>query len=422
MFKRIAEFLFLIGCLLLFSFNDFPLFIGLIPPLDAAVRDASFPFFILAAFFSGLTILLDSNKKFMRKREIYFFLMVCFFISLSMVVNYTFNDEVCNSKFCSSQKIFSSGLSTIIRFLMLMLFIPIIRNIDFAVLIIYMKIGFIISTVYVFIEIIDRVIPFYFSSNSLGLIDIIQPYFHDRLDYDLYRTRGFSFEPSFLALYLITVLPFLIASNSRGLLFLWFSCFISTASLTACLGLTVFLFFYNNIKMKILILTFIVFLLSILLLTFESAEIISTITRVGSWVSAINGILYNPFGVGPSMSGFWVSQYYPDFFNISFESEKWREVAANEFAAPTFASILTFIFDFGIPLFLFIIIFLVKNKYWNRLKHSKLAVSACLSLLAASFGMNTYAYWGYWIFFAILLAGKWPEIDRLHFINHYHKK
>jgi hypothetical protein len=175
--------------------------------------------------------------------------------------------------------------------------------------------------------------------------------------------------------------------------------------------------------MKILILTFIVFLLSILLLTLKSAEIISTITRVGSWVSAINGILYNPFfGVGPSMSGFWVSQYYPDFFNISFESEKWREVAANEFAAPTFASILTFIFDFGIPLFLFIIIFLVKNKYWNRLKHSKLAVSACLSLLAASFGMNTYAYWGYWIFLAILLAGKWPEIDRHHFINHYHKK
>jgi hypothetical protein len=418
MYKKIAEFFFLIGCIFLFSFNDFPLFIGLIPPLDAAVRDASFPFFILATFFSGLTIIIENNKKILRKSEIHFYLTVCLFILLSMIVNYTFYEEVCNSNFCSSQKIFASGLSTIIRFLMLILLIPIIRNIDFSVLIIYMKIGFIISTVYVFIEIVDRVIPFYFRSNSLGLIDLIQPYFHDRLDYDLYRTRGFAFEPSFLALYLITVLPFLIAANSRILLLLWFICFISSASLTAFLGLSVFLFYYNHGKFKIFILIFFLALISILLFNFESNDMISTITRVGSWVSAIKGIFYNPFfGVGPSMSGFWVSQYYPKFFDISFESDKWREVAANHFAAPTFASILTFIFDFGIPLFLFIIIFLMKNKYWNSLKQSKLAVSACLSLLAASFGMNTYAYWGYWVFLAILFAGKWPEIDRLHFIN-----
>lgn len=423
MLKRLAQFFFLTGCLLLFSFNDFPLFIGLIPPLDAAVRDASFPFFILATSFSTIIILLEYNSKIIRRIEIKFFLIVCSFILLSVIINIVFYDEICNSSICSSQKIISSGLSTIIRFLMLILFIPIIRSIDLSVLVIYIKIGFIISTFYVFTEIIDRVIPFYFNSTSFGLIDSIQPYFHDRLDYDLYRTRGFAFEPSFFALYLITVLPFLIASNSNFLLLLWVLCFISSASLTAVLGLSVFIIFYKDIKYKYIILISMFFLFLLFLFTYERTEMISSITRVGSWMAAIKGILYNPFfGVGPSMSGFWVSQYYPDFFDISFESDKWREVATSEFAAPTFASILTFIFDFGIPLFLFIIIFLVKNKYLINLKHSKLAVSACLSLLAASFGMNTYAYWGYWVFLAILLAGKWPEIDKLQLLNHNTKK
>ena len=340
-----------------------------------------------------------------------------------MLINVFFYDEICNLDFCSTQRILGSSFSTIARFLILILFIPIISNINFLKLLKYMKIGFIISSLYIVIEIFDRVTPYYFDFDGLGIIDIIQPYFHHRLDYDYNRTRGFAFEPSFQALYLITALPFLVVINSRILLVIWFLCFYSTLSLTAVLGFVIFIYFYygfnnkrNNILLLLIVLSF--FILVYFLFTYIDYPMTSSITRVGSWVAALKAIAHNPFfGVGASMSGYWVSQYYPDFFNLSFESGRWRDVGLIDFSAPTFASILTFILDFGIPLFIFIIFFLFKNDFLRDIKNSKLATAACYSLIAASFGINTYAFWGYWFFLTITLARKWPELDRIHLLN-----
>ncbi len=399
-------------------FNDFPLLSGYLPSL----ADLSTFFFLLAALFFVF-------ESFVHKRYIkitYFeFVFVLFLISyvwLTVLWNLSKSGSVCGLSICGVERMITSGLSMTARLSLLLVLISLVRAEGMARVSVFIRIGFYLSFCYVLLELIDLCVPFYLGYPELGFHNLIEGYFHLRpIDYIPNRTRGLAFEPSFQGVFLIICLPFLVADHnckrsSRNIK-AWMVCILSTASVAAIFSAIFFYIAYKFNGRKYLIFSILIIIISIVALIgyislIDITSLTSTLSRTGSWVGGFIGTIENfSFGVGPGMSGYWVTNYYPDFFFYSVEAWGWYLQGRDFLQAPTFASLFTFSLDYGVLFCLLIFACLYFKGILHATLRSPIGRASILSLFIASFALSSYQVWGYFLFLAITISRGWGQLD-----------
>jgi hypothetical protein len=230
------------------------------------------------------------------------------------------------------------------------------------------------------------------------------------------RIRGFSNEPSYMAvpvIFLVTIL--LIDKNINNvwryfLLLLLFAVSAVSLSKNLLIGLVVLSllhgFYYRKaIPYMILLVSVFIFIFYInieenigIRLQYESHGIdYSTVTRVGSWVAAWEGFLDYPiFGRGLGLAGKFIVDYYPKWFYLSPEASKW--VAASEnIAAPVFSNLFRLLFEMGamgvIILFIIIYGFTRKSNDRSLLSHDNILIITGYILSYCMVDVLTYWPW-----------------------------
>ena len=344
---------------------------------------------------------------------------------------------ICGEVGCGLERMISSGLSMSARLGLLLVFIQLIKIEDINRISIYIRIGFYLSLMYVALELIDSYLPYYFNYSGFGILDHIEGYFHLRENnFGGNRTRGLAFEPGYQAVFLIVCLPFLLADpknrrRTRNIL-AWGICLVSTAAAAGLLAAVIYFIFYK-LNTRKAVLTMGALIISIVLFGYVvylydyinyfdiyGTGFTSTITRTASWVAGCLATLDNfTFGVGPGMSGYWVTAYYPDFFSISPEMQSWYDLGRTKFEAPTFASLLTFMLEYGFVSCFIVIGYLFNQGYLQDALRSRIGRASIIALFIVSFGLSGYLVWGYWLFLAITLARGWNRLDILSGSNLY---
>lgn len=425
--KHFSVYFFLLGCAALPFFNDFPLFAKIVP----SFRDLPTVFFIL----SGLMLLLESaldtsciNKN---RTDFYFVMGFVVFIWGSVIWNYNSSSQICGEKMCGAQRLVSSAISLTAKMILLLFFIKIVKNIGIYNISKFVRFGFYLSFSYVLAELVLLVIPYYLDYESFALFGLIENYFHIREnDYGGGRTRGLSFEPSYQAVYLIICLPFLLADKKirrrKINIFAWTVCLLSSLATTGLVAAIFFIIFFNyqGRKLFFIIISAVIFIIIFcywvvsfdLLQLFDiyGTNFASSIIRSGSWVAGFYAILNNPiFGTGPGMSGYWLVDYYPDFFYLSDSAYSWYELGKSNFDAPTFSSAVTFLLEYGLILPVIAAGYLFKKGMLQAAFQSKTGRASLVSIFVVSFGIAGFQIWGYFLFLAITLAKRWEQFDVL---------
>jgi hypothetical protein len=234
------------------------------------------------------------------------------------------------------------------------------------------------------------------------------------------RIRGFSNEPSYMAvpvMFLVTVL--LIdkkINNSWRYILLLLMVSVSAVSLSKNLliGLIVLLLIHGLYYRKVMpfmvfgVLFFmILFYMNIqqnigIRLQYESHGIdFSTLTRVGSWVAAWNGFLDYPlFGRGFGLAGRFIIDYYPKWFYLSPEADKWIAAAGN-MATPVFSNFFRLLFEMGVMglVLLFVVIYGFTRNSNDR---SLYAHDNLLIIVGFLLSFNMVDILTYWPWFVLL--------------------
>jgi len=354
-----------------------------------------------------------------------------FFIWGSLIWNYNSSSQICGEKMCGTQRQVSSAISLTAKMIVLLFFIKIVKDKGIHNISKFVRFGFYMSLSYVLVELILLVIPYYLNHQSFVSFDLIDNFFHIREnDYGGSRTRGLSFEPSYQAVYLIICLPFLLADKKmrrRNINILaWIVCLLSSLATTGIVAAIFFIIFfkYQGRKLFFIITSTVAFIVFFyyLIVSFDLLQLFdiygtnfaSSIIRSGSWVAGFYAILNNPiFGTGPGMSGYWLVDYYPDFFYLSDYADSWYELGKADFDAPTFSSALTFLLEYGLILPVIAAGYLFKKGILQAAFQSKTGRASLVSIFVVSFGISSFQIWGYFLFLAITLAKKWEQFDVL---------
>jgi hypothetical protein len=423
--SSLGGYLFLLGCMTLPFFNDFPL----LSTIALSFRDLSTVFFLL----SGAAFILESmlarpNIK-VDCSNLFFVVCLLLLIWINVLWNLSKSGAICGDQICGLERMVGVGSSTSIRLGLLLVFMHYVKTEGMYQISKFVRVGFYLSLLYVTLELVNSYIPYYLGNPTLGFLEPFEAYFHLREnDYGANRTRGLAFEPGYQAIFLIVCLPFLLADDSTGRrtrnIIAWLICLISSASPAGVMAALVYYLTYKLRWQKLLavagVLAICIALFVYIIFANDYIEyfdvygtgFVSTITRSASWVAGSYAILDNfAFGVGPGMSGYWVTDYYPEFFSNSNEMQSWYELGQAHFEAPTFASLITFVLDYGVVLCLIIIGYLIKNGILQATFRSRIGRASTLALLTASFSLSGYLVWGYWLFFSITLSRSWDQLN-----------
>jgi len=423
-----AGYFFLLGCMALPFFNDFPLFAG----ISESFRSLSTIFFPLVGVFFIFEWLLPKSHTKITKSDIIFVFSLIVLVWISVLWNINKSGTICGENICGADRMMSSGFAISARLGLLLVFVHLIRTESMHRISVFIRIGFYLSFMYVLLELLDSYIPYYLGYASPGLLNSVQGFFHLRIgDIASNRTRGLAFEPSYQGVFLIICLPFLVADPISGRrirnIFAWMICLISSTSLTGLAAASAFFIIYKlkGIKLFMAVVTILItfaalsayFLSSdsnLKLLDIYGTGFVSIITRTASWVAGIYAVVDNfAFGVGPGMAGYWVTNYYPSFSTLSSEMPSWYLLGRTTFHAPTFASLFTFILDYGVVPFCFGIAYLFYSGALQDALRSRIGRASIIALLVASFGLDGYEVWGYWLFLAMILCSGWGRLDVL---------
>ncbi len=402
-------------------FNDFPLFIG----INKSLIDLSVLFYGLSILFLFLEQSLGKLNLRIRYSEVLFFTCLVICILASILWNLNSSISVCGMNFCGDQRLVNSGISITVKLFLILGFLHQIRVLGLLRVSAYVRYGFYLSFFYVLIELVDVCLPYYLNLPSLGILGYVEPFFHQReWDFGLDRTRGLAFEPSYQAVYLIVCLPFLFADikkNRRNInLLLWVVCLLSSGSLAGIISGLIFFLTYNLKKENFFYVSsgIAIFIICIFIginnIDFNAQTFTSTMSRVGSWVAGYLATMDNlTFGVGPGMSGYWLTNYYPDFFFISIESQGWFNDGIFFFDAPTFASLISFSLDLGLVPLILIFVYLMYTGAIQDAMKSNIGAASVFSTIIVSFGFSGYLIWHYALLLAITLMKSWGEFDAL---------
>lgn len=266
------------------------------------------------------------------------------------------------------QRSLSSSISHIATYASISLIIcgAIYSDFDYRGLVSASKISIRILILFLFFEMISTT----FSIEPFkSIFNFIAPLIHYRSEVDDFggRIRGFSNEPSYLAVVVIFLVSILLLDKSRDISKNYFSIFLlsllSAVSLSKNLliGIAVLLLvhsiFYKKFLLQLLILIpllFYYFYLTTISLDGYSWQYeefgydISTITRVGSWYAAWTGFISSPIiGNGIGLAGKLIPDFYPDWFFISSEANDWKDASA-VYGTPVFSNTLRLLFEMGI--------------------------------------------------------------------------
>ena len=270
---------------------------------------------------------------------------------------------------------------------------------------------------YLFIEILGvqfNVEPF------SSIVQIVSRYFNYRDEVDSLggRVRGFSNEPSYMAIVVIFLTAILLIDKTRKIkinyLFVVLVIMLSAASLSKNLlgGLMVLLFVHALYNKKLFPFIFMLIASNTAYFMYAVSRVdgmqwqyeaygydISTITRVGSWVAAFDGFVSAPIlGNGYGLAGGLLYKFYPEWFYMSPEAVEW-ESAASAFATPVFSNFFRVAFESGlVGLFLTFgsIYLLIRASNKRSLISHDNAVLVCAFLLC--FGMvDIMSYWPFYV-------------------------
>ena len=423
-----AGYFFLLGCMALPFFNDFPL----LTIIAESFRNLSTLFFSLAGVFFLFECLLRKQYVKITYSDIYFVLVLIILVWISVLWNINKSGTICGENICGAERMMSAGFGISARLGLLLVFVHLIRAESMNRISVFIRVGFYLSFMYVLLELIDSYIPYYLGYASPGLLNAVEGYFHLRIgDIAANRTRGLAFEPSYQAVFLIICLPFLVADPIHGRrmrnIFVWMICLISSAALTGLAAASAFFIIYKLKGVKLLMaVVSILIIFAALSAYFLSSDsnlksldingtgFVSTITRTASWVAGFYAVSDNfAFGVGPGMAGYWVTDYYPGFSALSSEMPGWYHLGRTTFDAPTYASLLTLSLDYGVVPFCIVMAYLFYTGVLQDALRSRIGRASIIALLVASFGLDGYEVWGYWLFLAMILSRSWGRLDVL---------
>lgn len=257
-----------------------------------------------------------------------------------------------------------------------------------------------------------------------SIVDIVSEYlnYRDEARQSGGRVRGFTNEPSYLAVVIIFLISILLVDKSRSKIvnywLVFFMVAISSAAVSKNLvvGLSIVLFIHALYFRRLL--PFIIMVVAILVFYFfysvsqiegiqwqyDAYDVdFSTITRVGSWVAALAGFVDSPLiGNGFGLAGGLIAKYYPDWFYISPEALDW-ESASVLFASPVFSYTFRIIFEMGVLGFIYIIglfLFLIRiSNNRSFLSHDNFLLMA--GLFVSFLMLDAMSFWPFYAALAI---------------------
>jgi hypothetical protein len=207
------------------------------------------------------------------------------------------------------------------------------------------------------------------------LYEAMLPFLQYRTDSDAFagRVRGFSNEPSYLAIVVIflTTIHLLtyMRGNKKALVYVLLLGAIGVVSLSKNLLLSLVILISITVVLQkgaakygipflvLLGLIFSYFLQSnegIYWQYRENGIDFSTLTRVGSWHAAFSGFLDSPlFGWGPGSAGYLLDRFYPSYFFLSNDADHWIE-QKEVFGIPVFNYFFRSLFEYGVVGLLFL--------------------------------------------------------------------
>lgn len=411
---KLDKLLFSLGIILIPFYNDFPLF-----PESHLLRSPSNIFLLLLIF----SVFVNKGGRF-RFKSIYFkrSIVIILLSFLSLTVNLLTRSGY--------QAILSIKLLIILSFFLLVMHITFsfLKKIRYVFLAKLVLISFIPVLLYAFIEIGDRIL-------KVGLFQtanqILEPILHDRIYQQGARVRGFAFEPSYFSLVLCFIFPWLLYYVQKTLKFKWIlSLFFivvyftySRAAYLIIIG-QILLFLVLSIlngkltkfqkgvffSFPIVLLVTVPFWMEIVLSLFEFRSTnISNLIRFSSMLATINLGIHNPIlGVGLGQSGFYLTEFYPDFIWSAYNASNWVH-ADTSMGSPTFSLLPSIFSDLGIlGLFAFLSLWLYPIKSSLKLVFRKQAkpidlilIILNIGLLVGSFGVDGFTFVGYWVMMGI---------------------
>ena len=256
------------------------------------------------------------------------------------------------------------------------------------------------------------------------IVRLVSRYLNYRDDLDMLggRLRGFSNEPSYLAVVVVFMCAVVLVDNTVSDLKRYSLLMVVLALSSASLSKNIFvglmvllivhaLYFRRLIPMMAIVLATLVALFyanlgqsEAILQQYEDFGIdISTLTRVGSWVAAWNGFLENPlFGNGLGLTGKLLVAHYPEWFYSSPEASQW-EVASAAFGTPVFSNLFRTLFELG----LFGVVFVAFQLFsFTRISNSRSLLAhdnaILLTAFLVSYGMvDVLTFWPWYAALAI---------------------
>ena len=414
-----------LGIILILFFNDFPLFGS-----SHLLRSPSFYPFIVG----GLIWLIGSKGK-VRWPGNKILIIFIIFVLISLLIN-IFN--ISNILFETAVAISVKNIIVLFFLISAMIYtynVLMLKNdwIDFVEKTI--KVSFMILVPYVLLEII----VFYFNIFEPPFA-FIEKLFHSRIysDIEVHKIRGYAFEGSYFSLVLAFLYPWILKSflskNRKwtdSILFIIFLVIVTTSqsrSIVSIFMIQTFLYVFMYYKMifknykvlfSILILASILIMIGPILVDnikslteFESTNV-SNIIRFYSAYYAVQIGLDNPiFGTGIGLSGGHMASYYDDSIFSAYTAINWLQ-NSESLSVPVFSLLPKIMAEIGvIGLLLYLFIFL--NPVWqikqlhkvknipDKYKEIGIAIiSMVLGLMVASFAVDTYYFYGYWISLAI---------------------
>jgi len=303
----------------------------------------------------------------------------------------------------------------------------------------------------------------YENNMAISVLSFIEPFIHSRkyTELETLNVRGFSFEPSYLSLYVASVLPWIFGNTIKKnnkiksliILILFLLIIILSGSRTMYLVFLIELIVFgaimfnisNSKKFKKMIVLFVPLILLVSLFweniitvfvslaSLESTDI-SNITRFSSIHAALRLFIDNPVvGVGYGLAGAYLPDYYPDYAFLSYEIKDWAYARDLNLGTPVFALMPRLAAEtglIGLSLILYFWVVLIKKLY-NTIKlfknekiiaefGVKLLVSL-IGLLVASFGVDAFTFIGYWLLFGIsvgYIENKNADYEKKDIINY----
>lgn len=250
----------------------------------------------------------------------------------------------------------------------------------------------------------------------LTVLQASAEYLNYRDDFDISagRIRGFSNEPSYMAVVVIFFSSIVLIDKTRSakinyvllaLIALMSAAAVSKNIIAGILILMAVHFIYYRKWLPVFVLAALmyvgIFAYSVLQMEgmrwqyTEFGVDTSTITRVGSWVAAWNGFLESPIiGNGYGLAGGILDKFYPDWFFMSPDADQWAS-KGEDFAIPVFNNFFRIIFEaglFGVALLISNIYFLVRSSNTRGFLAHDNAILVCALLLCLGM-VDVLSFW-----------------------------